>query len=146
MKTIILYCSYTGRTHALAVKKATELDCDMEEIRDVKKPSLLASIKMASKREKSEIMPIQARLDKYDKIIIMSPVWASHPVPAVNSLIECLPAGKLIEFYFNSAGGGTKKSAEGTKALASAKGCEVVGYTDVQVKIKGDEILWKKLD
>jgi len=141
MRTLILYCSYTGHTHALAVKKATELDCDLEEVKDVRKLSWVAGIRKAPKREKTDIYPIRSDLSRYDKIIIMSPVWASHPVPAINNVLECLPEGKKVEFFMVSAGGGTKKSAEETKELVAQRGCEVVGYTDVVVKVKDGDVL-----
>ena len=37
MKTLILFYSYTGKTKALAEKKAAELGADIEEIADMKK-------------------------------------------------------------------------------------------------------------
>jgi len=46
-----------------------------------------------------------------------------------------LPKDKQIEFIMVSAGSGTVKSLEGTKALAMSMGCEVVGYLVVSAKI-----------
>ncbi len=66
----------------------------------------------------------------------MSPVWAGNPAPAFNSIIENLPSGKKIELVMVSAGSGTKKSAEGTKNLITAHGCEVTDYTDIKTMAK----------
>ena len=136
MKTIILYYSFSGKTKALAIQKANELGAAIEEIIDVKKPSklkaLTAGIHKAVKRKKAEIQPLKSALADYDHIIIMVPVWASHPAPAFNNIIEHIPSGKKIELIMVSAGGGTKSSAEGTKALIAARGCELTGYADVK--------------
>ena len=140
MKTIILYYSHSGNTKALAYKKASELGADIEEIVEVKKPFIAVGLYRAAKRKKTVIQPIKAQLDGFDKIIIMSPVWKDRPVSAINSLIDCLPKGKKVEFIMVSAGGGTRVSAEETKALVTMRGCEVVGYTDVFAKRKGGEV------
>ncbi|MCL2079398.1 MAG: hypothetical protein FWH17_06080 [Oscillospiraceae bacterium] len=140
MKTIILYYSRSGSTKALAEKKAIEINCDIEQIFDVRRPSVFSAIFKAIKRAKKKIMPIKASLEEYEKIIIMFPVWASHPPPAINSFFECLPPGKKIEIIAVSKGGGTKESVEGTKNLIAEKGCEVIGYTDLKVKRENGDI------
>ena len=66
-------------------------------------------------------------------------------MPAINSVIECLPKGVKVEFIMVSAGGGTKKSSEGTKELVTSRGCEVVGYTDVKVKRKNNEVFCQEI-
>jgi len=64
----------------------------------------------------------------------MVPVWASHPAPAFNNIVEAIPSGKKIEIMLVSTSSRTKKSEEGTKKLFTDKGCEVVGYTDITGK------------
>jgi multimeric flavodoxin WrbA len=86
----------------------------------------------AIKRRKTEIHPIKSQLNSYEKIIIMAPVWAGNPAPAFNSIVERLPSGKKVELVMVSGGGGTKNSAEGTKNLIAARGCEVTDYTDIK--------------
>ena len=144
-KTIILFYSHSGNTKALAGQKAAELGAEAEEIIEVKKPFIIIGLYRAMTRKKTAIQPIKARLGDYDTIIIMSPVWAAHPVSAINSAIEWLPAGKKIELMMVSAGGGTEKSAAGTKALIAGRGCEVAGYTDIKAKRKGNEVLSETL-
>jgi len=145
MKTIILYYSHSGNTKRFALKKALELDAEIEEIVEVKKPLLVVGLCRALRRKMTAIRPIKAQLDGFEKIIIMSPVWAAHPVSAINSVIECLPGGKKVELFMVSAGGGTRKSAEKTKALVTARACEVIEYTDVHIKQKGSEVFSQKL-
>ncbi|MCL2705600.1 MAG: NAD(P)H-dependent oxidoreductase [Spirochaetaceae bacterium] len=136
MKTIILYYSFSGKTKALASQKANELKADIEEVTEINKLSTFKAYTVgaykAIKRKKTEIQPIKSVLANYDKIIIMAPVWGGRPAPAFNNIIEQIPAGKKIELIMVSGGGGTKGSAEGTKAIFTARGCEVTGYTDIK--------------
>ena len=136
MKTIILYYSFSGKTKALANQKANELKADIEEVTEVNKLSTFKAYTIgafnAIKRKKTEIEPIKSELASYDKIIIMAPVWGGKPAPAFNNIIDQIPSGKKIELIMVSGGGGTKGSAEGTKALFTARGCEVAGYSDVK--------------
>ena len=141
MKTIILYYSHSGNTKALAEKKARELGHDIEEITEIKKPLMLVTLFRGMNRKKTEIRPIKSNLSEYEKIIIMSPVWAAHPVSAINSVIDCLPAGKKVELIMVSGGGGTKKTAEGTKELIIRRGCEVAGYTDLKAKRENNAVV-----
>jgi len=140
MKTLVLFYSFSGNTGKLASQKAAETGADIEEIIETKKMSVLKAytvgIYKAVKRKKTEIQPIKSRLDSYEKIIIMAPVWAGNPAPAFNSIIEMLPSGKEIELVMVSAGSGTKSSAEGTKNLITARRCEVVDYIDIKSLVK----------
>ena len=140
MKTIVLFYSYSGRTKILAAMKAMELNADIEEITEVKKMSVLKAYIVggfyALRRKRVKINPIKANLSDYEQIIIMAPVWAGLPAPAFNSIKRHIPSGKKIELIMVSAGGGTKKSAEKTKAFFTNRGCEVTGYTDVNAHKK----------
>jgi flavodoxin len=140
MKTLVLFYSFSGSTRKLASQKAAEIGADIEEITETKKMFVLkaytAGAYRAIKRKKTEIQSLKSQLDSYEKIIIMAPVWASNPAPAFNSIVELLPAGKKVELVMVSAGGGTKSSAEGTKGLITARGCEVTDYTDIKTLAK----------
>ncbi|MCL2175800.1 MAG: hypothetical protein FWB73_07130 [Treponema sp.] len=135
MKTIILYYSWSGKTKKRAIIKAGEINADIEEVTEVKKPSgfgaFFAGAPKSIKRKKTNIKPVTSDLSKYDQIIIMAPVWAGHPAPAFNNIVELIPSGKKIEIIMVSGGGGTKKSKEKTIKLFTDKGCEVVNYVDV---------------
>ena len=66
----------------------------------------------------------------------------------VYSLIDRLPKGKQVELIMVSGGGGTRSSSEGTKNLVIDRECEVVGYTNVAVKVnrKTGKLETKALD
>ena len=145
MKTIILFYSHSGNTRFIANKKAVEAGADIEEIKEIKKPSILTGTLRAIRNAKTGIVPIKSPLADYDNIIIMSPVWAARPVSAINSVFDYLPAGKKVEIYMVSGGGGTKKSAANTRALITGKGCEVTVYIDLKAKKENDTVTYDTL-
>jgi len=134
MKTIILFYSFTGKTRTLAEQKARELNADIEEVIEVKKPSMLGAffggVFKAVKRKTVKIKPVKADPANYDQIIIMAPVWASHPAPAFNNIAEIIPSGKKVEVIVVSESG--RSNSKGTIDLLTARGCEVVNYSDIK--------------
>jgi len=136
MKTLILFYSYSGNTREIANKKAIELNADIEEIFDVKRPNWFNGSWYAMKRCKTPIKPLNSNLNDYDTIILMSPIWASSPMSALNSVIDMLPSGKEIQVMMVTGGGNSKDSKDKTIEFIKEKGCEVVSYVDISAKRK----------
>ena len=136
MKTLILFYSYSGNTRKIAQNKAEEIGADIEEIIEAKKPSVLAAFTIGCYRAirgiLSPILQLKSILSDYERIIIMSPVWAHHPAPAVYTAISRLPAGRQVEMVMVSANSGSQNSSKSTIALVEARGCKVVDYTDLK--------------
>jgi Flavodoxins len=109
MKTLVLYYSYTGHTKTLAEKIAAEEAADLVEIRDVKRPDKLkaytAGCYAAIKGNAWPICPIEADLTAYDRLLLLSPIWAGNPPPAVNAVLPLLPTGKVVSVKLVSASG-----------------------------------------
>ena len=112
MNTLVIFYSLTGRTHYEAKKLADELGADRYEVMERKtRSSFSASFKgrsQARKRKAVSIDPIAIRLDDYDRIIIMAPIWGGYPAPAFNSIIRELPEGKQVEIVLTSDTGRSK--------------------------------------
>ena len=127
MATAILFYSLSGNTKAFAEKQAAETGADLFEILEVKKRNGLTAfipgccLSMAMKS--SAIIPPEADFSAYDEIVIMGPIWAGKPAPAVNGIIDLLPAGKSVSLICQSGRGGFDLSK--TAALIEAKGCTV---------------------
>ncbi len=136
MSTLILFYSHSGKTRALATQRAQERGADLEEVFKSRKftaPGVIfRGIILSIRRKAPEIQPIKADLSKYDTISIWSPVWASHPAPVFNSIVERLPSGRQVELNLTSSSGKSAESAEGTKALIQARGCTVTAYNDIK--------------
>ena len=127
MSTAIFYYSVSGMTKAFAEKQAAETGADVFEVCEVKKrngfTAFIPGCCLAMSGKSSAIVPPDADLSAYDEIVIMGPIWAGHPAPAVNSIIGLLPAGKAVSLICTSGRGGYDLSK--TAALITAKGCTV---------------------
>ena len=125
MATVILYYSHSGNTKALAEKLAAEKGADLFEVREVKKrngfTAFIPGACLALGYKRSAILPVEADLASFDEIVIMGPIWAGHPAPAVNSAIDLLPEGKTVSLICTSGRVGIDLSK--TAALITGKGC-----------------------
>jgi len=127
MKTAILYYSLSGTTKTIAEKRAGETGADIFEVLEAKKrngftafiPGCCQSMAMKS----SAIAPPEINFDDYDEVVIMGPIWAGKPAPAVNAVIGLLPEGKSVSLICTSGSGGNDLSK--TAALITARGCAV---------------------
>ena len=105
LKAIILYCSRSGNTEALAHRVCQTIPCDTLKV-EPKEPygNYLQSILRVRKERKKDIVPETATpvpdLSSYDTVFVGFPVWFSD-IPAFFSefLSRCdLKEKKLIPF------------------------------------------------
>ena len=136
MSTLVIYYSYSGHTKNIAENMAKADGFDVLEVKEIAKRSKLGTYffgSFAAMRQKAvELQPFDTDFSSYDKIVIAMPIWAGHPAPAINSIIDMLPTGKEIELIMVSGSGNSSGSEEKTKALIEAKGCSVVKYQDIK--------------
>lgn len=132
MNTLVIFYSLTGRTHYEAKQLARELDASRYEVTERKRrTNFSASFKgrsQARRREASPIDPIAIKLDDYDKIILMSPIWGGYPAPPFNSMVKELPAGKQVEIVLTSDTG-VVKDKKGLIDFVEQSGSSVVKVT-----------------
>ena len=107
---------------------------DIYEIKEKKSRNIFSAYVFgcfqAMKQKKSDIEPIDIDLQLYDRIIVMAPIWASFPAPAINNVIEILPTGKEIEFIAVSASGSSK--SEKVKDDIQNKVGKAIDYKDIK--------------
>ncbi|MBO4562018.1 MAG: flavodoxin family protein [Clostridia bacterium] len=112
MNTLVLYYSLTGRTHYEAKRKAEALSGELYEVREQRRRSLLSANifgpGQARKRALVFVEPIAVRMEEYDRIVILCPIWGGYPAPAFNSIVAELPAGKEVEIVLTSDTGRAK--------------------------------------
>lgn len=135
MKTAVIYYTFGGATKAEAERLAAEQNADCFRIREKKNRSVLNSVlngcPAAKKRKKTDIQPVSIDFGKYDRIVIGCPIWAGYPAPAFNNILEMIPAGKVIDLFFCSAGG-KSGSDEETGKLIAARGCTVGSLRNIR--------------
>lgn len=133
MKTIVLYYSFGGTTRRLATALAAELSAELYEVKYQTPRNIFTAFlacPAAGMQKTAKVQPITAELSDYDKIILMAPVWASHPAPPFNNMVELLPPGKSVEVRLVSGGGQSEKQK--VIDLVQAKGCTVTEYLDIR--------------
>jgi len=93
-KAIILYYSRTGDTRVVAGTIREALDCDLQEIKDLKDRSGIkgfwGGMKDVTDKVKAEIKPEKLNLDSYDLIVICSPCWGMHFTPAITTFMSTI--------------------------------------------------------
>ena len=135
MKTAVIYYSWSGHTAQLAKTCAEKEGAQLIEVKDMNRPGTLkaytAGCFAAMRMKRTDIMPLPTSLGDYEKIIVMTPVWAGHPAPAVNSIFDMLPREKNIEVIMVSRTGscGCKEKMQ---ALITAKSCKMTAFENVK--------------
>lgn len=136
MKATIIYYSYTGKTRALAEKKAREEQAAIFEIKEQKQRSTLGAYVLGSlaarTQKKAVIEEVSFDLLPFDRILVAVPLWAGYPAPAFNNILDLIPAGKEVELMITSGSGNSGNSKEKTLALAASKGIQIVQYQDIK--------------
>jgi hypothetical protein len=64
-------------------------------------------------------------------LVLLSPVWAGNPPPAVNAALELLPEGKTIDVKMVSASG-KSNCKERLESVIKAKGCVLDGFENIR--------------
>lgn len=116
MKTAVVYFSLNGNCDYVAQEIKKQIGADLIRLETVKPyPKNAAGLFFigggsAIKGDKPELKPYQFHGSDYDKVIIISPNWADHYVPAVNTfLAKHALSGKKLGFIMCSKGGTGEK-------------------------------------
>lgn len=83
MKTIVVYYSRKGSNKYLAVKIASSLKCDIEEIRPRLNLFLLFLMNVHL-----GIRPLKKRIEEYERVILCGPIWMGKFIPPLRSFIK----------------------------------------------------------
>lgn len=134
MKTAIVYYSMSGNTKYVADKIAGELK-DSDEVDIIRiEPEKAYPDKGARKffwggksavmGEKPKVQPYKFEAEKYDRIIIGTPVWASSFAPPIRTFIHENPdiqRKKIAVFICFRGGGGDKAISRMKKYIGIEK-------------------------
>lgn len=125
MRTAFVYYSMEGNTEYAAGKAAEILGADLICIKPQKAyPSkgirkFIWGGKSAVMGDTPELMPYEFCAEKYDRIVLCTPVWASSFAPPIRSFISGnrnALSGKRFAALFCFSGGGADKASEKLKA------------------------------
>lgn len=123
MKTVIVYYSMSGNTKYVADIIAKKIDADIIRIEPVKAypdqgaKKFIWGGKSAVMGEKPALQSYEFSAEKYDRIILGTPVWAGTFAPPIRSFLKENPDihGKRIAVFTCFSGGGADKAIEKMK-------------------------------
>ena len=152
MTTAIVYYSMSGNTKYVADKIAEKIEADIVRIEPVKAypdkgaKKFIWGGKSAVMGEKPQLRPYEFSADKYDRIILGTPVWASNFAPPIRTFIKENPeiGGKKIAVFTCFSGGGADKAIEKMKKYIGIEKFEaelILVDPKENVKVEDDEKL-----
>jgi len=148
-KAIVLYYSRTGSTRVVAKTIREVLDCDLQEIKDLKDRSGLkgfwGGMKDVSNKVKAEIKPETRDLDAYGLIVICSPVWGMQFSPAITTFMESIDfKDKKIVLAAVARMNMKAEKLEELKKEIQSKGGEVIKDFVIKTWFKSSEDIVEK--
>lgn len=152
MRTAIVYYSMSGNTKYVADKIAEKIEADIVRIEPVKAypdkgaKKFIWGGKSAVMGEKPQLRPYEFSADKYDRIILGTPVWASNFAPPIRTFIKENPeiSEKKIAVFTCFSGGGADKAIEKMKKYIGIEKFEaelILVDPKENVKVEDDEKL-----
>lgn len=133
MKTLIVYYSMGGFTKSIAKKLAEKTGADLLGLHPVKAypdsgaKRFLVGGRAAIAGEEPKLQPYTFNAEKYGRIVICSPVWASTFTPPVKSFLSAHRdeiRGKKLCAVFTLLGSGAQKAEKKLLAFIGADAFE----------------------
>ncbi len=128
MKKLVVYYTFTGNTREFAKKIARMLRADIAEIRTLKTyPDDLDVLSGLVKRETEtgyipQIYQISHNIEKYETIIVGSPVWCNTFAPAMKKFLSSVSfKGKTVFPFVTTDKSAGHAQSDYKKALRGAE-------------------------
>lgn len=139
MKALVVFYSRTGITKEIAVHISEELDCDIEEIFDIKsRKGILGYIKSGIEsafKKMPEIKKTKVNLEKYDIVIIGTPIWAQNIASPVRTyLFRNNEKLNKVAFFCTMSGSGNKKTFLEMERVSELMPLAFLALTDKEIK------------
>jgi len=150
MKSLVIFYSLTGKTRLVSQTIAEALNAELVEIEEVKPrrrgfTTFLTGGFAAMKNKGSKIRLVNISWNQYDTIFIGSPIWASSPTPAVNSLVYVSDfKSQSIVPFFTMGGDNSDKALENiTAKIERNQGKVISSFAIKSYGVTDDEIIHK---
>ncbi len=139
MKTLVVFYSRTGLTKEIAVHISEELNCDIEEIFDVKSRKgifgcIRSGIESAFKKTPN-IKEIEVNPENYDIVIIGTPVWVGNMASPVRTyLFRNNDKLNRVAFFCTMLSRGSKKTFLEMEKLSEFNPLACLALTGNEIK------------
>lgn len=140
MNILIAYYSRTGNTKKIAELISNSLNCEYEEIIDVKKRTgfIIGFLKCgyAATREKlTSIKEVQKNPELYDLVILGTPIWNKRMTPAIRTYISDNKGKfKKVAFFCTEGGKGGSETFESMAEICEKKPLYTLEITKKEIK------------
>ena len=137
MKNLVVYYSRTGKTETAARTIAGRLGADIRKLKERvgrKGPwGFFAAGAQAMKGVHSELVNPDYSLVGYDRVVLCQPLWASYPVPAMNTFLARIdPRGKQFLLVAVKGGAPAAKLFAAVRGSLESRGGQVISTLEVQ--------------
>ena len=139
MKALVVFYSRTGITKEIAVHISEELDCDIEEIFDVKsrkgifgyiKSGIESAFRIMPKIKETEVNP-----EEYDVVIIGAPVWVGNMASPVRTyLFQNNEKLDKVAFFCTMISRESKKTFLEMERVSESELLACLALTDKEIK------------
>lgn len=148
MKALVVYYSRSGNTRRVAEMITSQLQADLQELVDLKgRAGLLGWLRAgrdAMRDKTTDLEPLVFNPDDYDLIVVGSPVWASHPAPAVSTFLQSQDfSGKRLALFCSMSARGGDETCAVMKSLIP--GVKVVGHLAVAMRKETEDQIAEKV-
>lgn len=142
MRTICIYHSETGHTHAVMEELAKSVGAELIRVKDRSGYSKATMYLIGAPRARmgalADIDPDTIDVSGYDLIIIGTPVWAFRPTPATNALFRAIRNGSGKKaFIVCTSGGSPGETLPIMAEQAAAVGMDVIGRHHISFTMRG---------
>ncbi|MBO4422583.1 MAG: flavodoxin [Clostridia bacterium] len=149
MKTAVVYYSMSGHTEATAKKIAALLGADLIKVEPVKAypdkgfKKFMWGGKSALMGDRPKLLPYGFDADKYDTVVIGTPVWAGTFTPPIRTFIseneEALRTKRIAAFVCIGGDGAEKALGKLAKFMQRDGFAAQLGLTDPELQ-SGDGV------
>jgi flavodoxin len=93
MRTVIYYYTLTGHCEKLSEKIADQMHCERERIIEKKWRLSRGFLRFlngrsAVQKKSADVASVSNEPSQFDRIVIVTPLWAASPTPAVRGFLE----------------------------------------------------------
>jgi menaquinone-dependent protoporphyrinogen IX oxidase len=139
MRNLVVYYSFTGNTRVVAERAARELDADTAEVRAPRYESGgFRFLRAAFDSWRGRLPAIEVnggRLEEYDVVLLMAPVWAGHAATPMRAYLA-QNRGKLkrAAFLLTCAGSCPPRAFQEMSSLAGLEPEATCTLLDREIK------------
>ncbi|MFX0138434.1 MAG: flavodoxin family protein [Candidatus Hodarchaeota archaeon] len=140
MNSLLIFYSRTGKTRKIAELISNSLNCEYEEIIDIKKRTgfIIGFFKCgyaATTGKLTTIKELQKNPENYDLIILGTPIWNKRMTPAIRTYItNNLGKFKDVAFFCTEGGKGGPKAFENMAKLCKKEPLSTLEITKKDTK------------